>query len=130
MPNNTMRTSPGPPEDVRQYLPVKPVARFHKRRIIYDERQPSSGLYSILEGRVKVVIPGAKTLANVFGVNDIFGESSLVSTEQRSECVTALEDVAVMSWTVEEIRTYILQQPKLGIALLQQIALHESDHVE
>jgi CRP/FNR family cyclic AMP-dependent transcriptional regulator len=113
-----------PYEDPLTYLPRKPVQEFAKRRIIYDEHQPSDSLYVVILGRVKITSTaedGFETIGRIVSAEGLFGESALVGSPVRTESAVALDNVSVMAWTRAEIEAQIEREPRLGIALAQYL---------
>lgn len=120
-------------EDVLLYLPRKEIAEYRKGQMIFDERQPSTGIHLVIQGRVKVVIPfagSAQTLVDIFAPDDFFGERSLLGSVLNAERAVAMENVVLMSWTNGEIEEHMNHQPRLGVALLQMLAKRGLDYEE
>jgi CRP/FNR family transcriptional regulator, cyclic AMP receptor protein len=118
------RNSAFPYEDPLTYLPRKPVQEFAKRRVIYDPQQPSDHLYVVILGRVKITNvgdDGNQLVARIVSAEGLFGESALVGAQRRTEAAVALDNVTVMSWTVNEIEAQIEREPRLGLALSQYL---------
>lgn len=111
-------------EDALVYLPHKSVVEYRRGQVIYDESQPSNGIYLVVRGRVKTSVPmddGTQTVIEIFAAEDFFGESGLLDLEHRGESATALENTALMMWTTAEIEEQVDRQPKLGLALIQML---------
>src|SRR5437868_7027765 len=106
-------------EDPLTYLPRKPIEEFAKRRVIYDQQHPCSGLYLVMLGRVKVTSSEDEmvTVSRIVSAEGLFGESALIGAENRTESAVTLDDVNIMSWTRSEIEHQIEREPRLGIAL-------------
>jgi CRP-like cAMP-binding protein len=110
-------------EDPLFYLPRKPVRRFAKRDVIYDEAGPCNSLYVVIHGRVKLTlkaIDGTKT-SRIINADRLFGEAVLIDVQQHSESAVALENVDLMAWPSAEIEAHIEREPRLGVALLQYL---------
>jgi CRP/FNR family transcriptional regulator, cyclic AMP receptor protein len=106
------------------YLPHKSVVEYRRGQVIYDEGQPSNGIFLVVRGRVKTSVPtdeGAQTVIEIFGAEDFFGESGLLNLPHRGESAVALENTALMAWTTNEIEDHVERQPKLGMALIQNL---------
>jgi len=111
-------------EDALVYLPHKSVVEYRRGQVIYDEGQPSNGIYLVVRGRVKTSVPmdgGNQTVVEIFSAEDFFGESGLLDLPQRGESAAALESAALMCWTTAEIEEQVDRQPKLGLALIQML---------
>jgi CRP/FNR family transcriptional regulator len=120
-----------PLEDSFHYLPCSYVAEYRKGQVIYNQDAPSTSIYLILEGKVKVsrvAYGGRQVLVNLYGSDEIFGESAFVclnrppEDNRRPEGATALENTKLMTWTVSLVEELIMRQPRLGIAFLQMLA--------
>src|ERR1041385_663153 len=109
-------------EDPLTYLPRKPVQEFAKKRIIYDQHQPSDSLYVVILGRVKITTTaedGLETIGRIVCSEGLFGEPALIGAQGRPESAVALDNATLMSWTRSEIEQHIEREPRLGIALMQ-----------
>jgi CRP/FNR family transcriptional regulator len=109
-------------EDPLTYLPRKPVQEFAKKRIIYDQHQPSDSLYVVILGRVKITTTaddGLETIGRIVCSEGLFGEPALIGAQGRPESAVALDTATLMAWTRAEIEQHIEREPRLGIALMQ-----------
>ena len=116
---------PGPLEDPLDYLFSAQVVEYRKGQVIYNQDAPSTNIYVILKGRVKVsrlAEGGRQVIVNIYQTKEFFGESALVHLPQRAEVATALENTKLMTWTASEVEELALRQPRLGIAFLQMLA--------
>jgi CRP/FNR family cyclic AMP-dependent transcriptional regulator len=123
-------------EDPLMYLPRRPIVEYAKDRIIYDAERPPMSLYVLILGRVKVsnaADDGCETVGRIVRTEGIFGESCLVGTANGNETATALDNVALMSWSREEIEQQVECEPRLGMALFQYLVrrcLELQDRIE
>ena len=111
-------------EDPLTHLPHKSVQEFARGQIIYSPANPAGSLYLVILGRVKVSTAerdGSETVARIVCKEGLFGESSLVGTETRTETAMALDNVTLMAWTRGEIEAQIERDPRLGVALSQYL---------
>jgi CRP/FNR family transcriptional regulator, cyclic AMP receptor protein len=118
------RNARSPHEDPLTYLPRRPVQEYSKKRVIYDPQQPSDNLFVVILGRVKITSTtedGGQILARIVRSDGLFGESCLVGGPNRSESAVALDNVSLMAWTSTEIEAHIEREPRLGIALSQNM---------
>ena len=111
------------PEDALEYLPCSVPVTYEKNALIYGGRAGPAGLYVVLAGRVKIWRAGpdgAAMILGIFGPEQIFGETSFISTSP-GEYATALERTQVMMWPAATIEDLIDRTPRLGIALMQKM---------
>lgn len=102
------------------YLPHKPVREFERHEVIYDAQHPSRDLYMVVVGRVKVTnlsLDGTQTIVRIAGREAMFGESALIQPVGCHEVAMALDRVAVMAWSTDEVERHIERVPMLGMAL-------------
>jgi CRP/FNR family cyclic AMP-dependent transcriptional regulator len=73
---------------------------FERGEVLFHEGDPSTGLYILRSGRVKIVLvdaSGEETVLHVEGPGDCLGELSLVDGEPRSATAVALERVDALA---------------------------------
>lgn len=119
-------------EDALAHLRRSSIVEYRTRQFIYHQHEPSTCIYLVIEGAVKVARvgnDGSQTVINIYRADEFFGESALLGLPHRAEQAIALEDSRLMSWTVAEIHKAAEGQPKLAIALLQ-IVLQRSIEYE
>jgi CRP-like cAMP-binding protein len=105
-------------------LPHRPVQEYAKNRIIYDVQHPTTDLYLVMLGRVKIGTAshdGGQTVGRIVRSEGLFGTSSLIGLVNRTESAIALDYVALMSWSRNEIEEQVEREPRLGLALTQYL---------
>lgn len=122
--------SPMTLEDPLDYLSCSTIVEYRKKRVIYNVEQPSTGIYLIIDGRVKVsrlADDGNEAVVDIYRSDELFGESALLGAPRHAEQATALENTKVMTWTAAEIEDMVVKRPKLAVALLQILARRTQD---
>src|SRR5690349_4050355 len=117
----TTRVSGKPLEDPLEYLPCSTIVEYHKGQIIYDQEHPSTGIYLVIDGKVKISrVSGAgqQVVIDICQPDEFFGESAFLALPNKSEQAIALETVKLMTWTAAEIEEVVHKRPKLGMALV------------
>jgi CRP-like cAMP-binding protein len=112
-------------EDPLAYLPCSLITEYQKGQVIYGQNEPSTSIYLVLDGKVKVfrfTEEGRQVLVSLCQTDDFFGESGFLHLPQRPEGAVALENTKLMTWTAAEVEGVILRQPRLGFALVQMLA--------
>src|SRR5260370_14162977 len=119
-----------PREDPLAYLPCSHVAEYRKSQVIYNQNEPSTSIYLVLEGKVKVfrlTEEGHHVLVNICQTDEFFGESAFLHFPLRAgprpEQAMALKNTKLMTWTASEEEEVVMRQPRLRVALLQMLAL-------
>ena len=113
-----------PLEDPLAHLPCSGILEYSKGQIIYSPDQPPTGIYLVIDGKVKIsrlAADGQQVLVDIYQNDEFFGESAFLNLPQRSEQATAFENTKLMTWTGSEIEDIVLKRPKLAVALLQMI---------
>jgi len=111
-----------PLEDPLAHLPCSSIVEYKRGQMIYNQDQPSTSIYLVIDGKVKVsrlADDGHQVVVDIYQPDEFFGESALLNLTHRSEQATALETTKLMTWTTTEIEDIIQKRPKLAIALLQ-----------
>ena len=109
-------------EDPFAHLPCSSIVEFKKGQMVYNQDQPSSNIYLIIEGKIKVcrmADDGHQVVVDIYQPDEFFGESALLNLPHRCEQATAMENTKIMAWTTAEIEDIIVKRPRLAVALLQ-----------
>jgi len=116
-------------EDPLSHLPCSTILGFRRKQVIFAQGEPSTGVYLVISGKVKVYRAGeglSETLLDIYQADEFFGESALVG-HPHADTAVALEDIQVMSWTTGEIERIAAERPKLAIALLQLVVQRSAE---
>jgi CRP/FNR family cyclic AMP-dependent transcriptional regulator len=109
-------------EDPLAHLPCSSIVEYRRGQVIYSQDQPSTSIYLVIDGKVKVcrmADDGRQVVVDIYQADEFFGESAFLNSATRDEQALALENTKVMTWTTAEIEDLVLRRPRLAIALLQ-----------
>jgi CRP/FNR family transcriptional regulator len=109
-------------EDPLAHLPCSSIVEYKKGQMIYNQDQPSTNIFLIIEGKIKVsrlADDGHQVVVDIYQPDEFFGESALLNLPHRCEQATALENTRLMAWTAAEIEDIVTKRPRLAVALLQ-----------
>ena len=112
-------------DDPLAYLPCSTMVEYLKGQMIYNQDQPSTSIYLVMDGKVKIsriADDGQQVVIDIYQQDEIFGESALLNLPHRAEQAIALESTRLMTWTASSIEEIVMCRPRLGIALLQILA--------
>src|ERR1700720_4909682 len=91
-----------PLEDPLAHLPCSTIVEYRKGQVIYNQDQPSTSIYLVIDGKVKVcrmADDGRQVVVDIYQTDEFFGESAFLGTGQRTELSIALENTKLMTWT-------------------------------
>ena len=111
-----------PLEDPLAHLPCSSILEYRGGQCIYDQQQPSTAIYLVIDGKVKVsrlADDGHQVVVDIYQPDEFFGESAFLNLPHRPEQATALENTKLMTWSAAEIEEIIARRPPLAVALLQ-----------
>jgi CRP/FNR family cyclic AMP-dependent transcriptional regulator len=90
-------------EDPLAHLPCSSILEYRKGQVIYSQDQPSTSLYLVIDGKVKVcrlAEDGRQVVVDIYQTDEFFGESAFLNSAAREEQV-------------------VTRRPRLAIALMQ-----------
>src|ERR1700684_2985402 len=93
-------------EDPLAHLPCSTILEYKKGQVIYNQDQPSTSIYLVIDGKVKVcrlADDGRQVVVDIYQPDEFFGESAFLGSGQRTELSIALENTKLMTWTTSEI---------------------------
>ena len=120
-------------EDPLALLPCSGIAQFKKGQLIYNQDQPSTSIYLVIEGKVKVSRrgdDGRQVVVDIYQPDEFFGESALLNLPRRCEQAAAFENTRLMAWSTAEIEDMVAKRPRLAVALLQILTKRSIDFTE
>ena len=120
-------------EDPLAFLSCSIIAEYKKGQLIYDQDQPSTSIYLVIEGKVKVSRmkdDGRQVVVDIYQPDEFFGESALLNLPHRSEQAVALDNASLMGWSAAEIEDMVAKRPRLAVALLQILTQRSIDFTE
>lgn len=109
-------------EDPLAHLPCSSILEYRKGQSVYNQDQPSTAIYLVIGGKVKVsrlANDGRQVVVDIYQPDEFFGESAFVGAAPRAEQATALESSKLMAWGTAEIEDVIMKRPRLAVALVQ-----------
>jgi CRP/FNR family cyclic AMP-dependent transcriptional regulator len=109
-------------EDPLAHLPCSNIVEYRKGQLIYNQDQPSTSIFLVIDGKVKVsrlAADGHQVVVDIYQPDEFFGESAFLGLPHRAEQASALDDTRLMTWTATEIEDIVMKRPRLAVALLQ-----------
>ena len=109
-------------EDPLAHLPCSSILECRRGQVIYSPDQPSTSIYLVIEGKVKVcrmADEGRQVVVDIYQTDEFFGESAFLHSVTRDEQAIALENTKAMTWGTSEIEEIVMRRPHLALALLQ-----------
>jgi CRP/FNR family cyclic AMP-dependent transcriptional regulator len=109
-------------EDPLAHLPCSSILEYRKGQVIYNQDHPSTNIYLVIDGKVKVcrmADNGRQVVVDIYQTDEFFGESAFLNSPTRDEQALAIENTKVMTWTTAEIEDILMRRPRLAVALLQ-----------
>ena len=98
---------------------------FKAGDIIVKQGTGGEGFFIIGKGKAEAIHErndGEKTVVNVFGPTDFFGELALLSEGMRTATVVAIEDTECLVLTRWEFRSVLVEDSEMGIIILEEMA--------
>jgi CRP/FNR family cyclic AMP-dependent transcriptional regulator len=109
-------------EDPLAHLPCSSIVEYKKGQSIYSQDQPSTSIYLVIEGKVKVsrmADDGHQVILGHLSNRRVLRRIGAVNLPQRAEQATAHGKHPLMTWTTAEIEDIVTKRPRLAVALLQ-----------
>src|SRR4029077_20369283 len=97
-------------EDPLAHLPCSSILEYRKGQVIYSQDQPSTSLYLVIDGKVKVcrlAEDGRQVVVDIYQADEFFGESAFLNSAAREEQAVALESTKAMTWSTAEIEDLV-----------------------
>jgi CRP/FNR family transcriptional regulator, cyclic AMP receptor protein len=92
---------------------------------ILGYQEPSSDVYFLVAGKIRVIVYSYEGKAVVFtdlGAGAMFGEIGAIDRKPRSASVEALEACSVARLSSDQLEILLLEEPRLALSLLRHLA--------
>ena len=97
-----------------------------KNQPIYFPQEPSSSLFFLKKGRVKLTRisgDGKEMILGLVNMGEVFGEMSYLGEGERNEFATALDDCLVCAINKDEFKGFVEKNPELNLKMTKLIGL-------
>ncbi|MDE3192865.1 MAG: Crp/Fnr family transcriptional regulator [Chloroflexota bacterium] len=98
---------------------------YRRSEVIFRKDDPGTHLYLVLEGAVKISLPGEfgqEALVAIMRAGDFFGELALFDRSPRSASAVALEDTRAALLAGEEFLAFLERHPTAVRVVLETLA--------
>jgi ATP/ADP translocase/HEAT repeat protein len=103
-----------------QLLPVADIVQrvdYEKGQVVFEQGQPGSHVYLVLEGSVEVLHDGERVA--VLGAKECFGEMALLDSGARSASIRTLEDTSLWAIAREDFQDLLDLHPALAKGVIR-----------
>jgi CRP-like cAMP-binding protein len=114
-----------PEAELRALADASSPRRLGRGQILFVEGEPSSHLYVVIEGRLKVLVSsprGEDLVLAVLTAGDSLGDVSVLDEQPRSAAAEALEPTVLLAVPADAIRAVLHRCPELLLDWAQDLA--------
>lgn len=119
--------------ELNKLIAARKVRYIKKKQVIYYEGDAVTGVYLVMQGKVKTVKlseDGRQLMTGIYGDDQYFGISSLLMEEPYAESAEAMEDTSICLLPKEMMEHLISQYPDIGRQFLKILSNHLLDKEE
>ena len=113
-------------ESMQELNRITSMQDIPKNQPIYFPQEPSSSLFFLKKGRVKLTrisSDGKEMILGLVNMGEVFGEMAYLGEGERNEFATALDDVLVCAINKDEFKSFVEQNPELNLKMTRLIGL-------
>ncbi len=113
-------------ESMKELGRITSMQEIAKNQPIYFPREPSSSLFFLKKGRVKLTRisgDGKEMILALVNKGEVFGEMAYLGEGERNEFATALDDCIVCAINKDEFKSFVEQNPELNLKMTRLIGL-------
>ncbi|MDP6039350.1 MAG: cyclic nucleotide-binding domain-containing protein [Candidatus Latescibacteria bacterium] len=108
------------PSECQKMLHICKQISVSKDAVLYEEGDPGTRLFILLQGEVLVQMPNGKEVAHLYPI-DTIGEMEIASAQTRSARVVALTDISGMEIYQNDLESLFDREPQIGVKVLRNI---------
>lgn len=113
-------------ESMQELNRITSMQDIPKNQPIYFPKEPSSSLFFLKKGRVKLTRisgDGKEMILGLVNMGEVFGEMAYLGEGERNEFATALDDALVCAINKDEFKNFVEQNPDLNLKMTKLIGL-------
>ncbi len=98
----------------------------NKHEVIYFAEDPSSNIYFLKQGKVKVSTfseEGKEMILSILGPGEVFGELALAGQTKRDHTAMATEDAIICSISIEELAEMLQKNSAFNLRVIKLIGI-------
>ncbi len=106
---------------------------FGKNQPIYFAKEPSSSIFFLKKGRVKLTRTsedGKEMILGLVHPGEVFGELSVIDQEERTDFAIAMEPSLICAINKDEFKSFVEKNPNLNLKITKLIGLKLKRYTE
>ena len=108
-----------PADERGRLLTNAKIVRFDPGQVVIERDQPAKGMFVVTQGTARVDVGGR---FHDLKRGALLGEMGLLSSKPRMRTVTAMEGFEALEIEVDDLETFLRENPGVAIAMLKIIA--------
>lgn len=114
------------PESMEELNRISSMQNISKNQPIYFPKEPSTSIYFLKKGRVKLsrMSPeGKEMIIGLVNRGEVFGELAYLDEAERKDFATTLDEVLVCAINKEDFKEFVERNPELNLRLTKLMGL-------
>ena len=120
-------------EEMERLSNITNMQDFTKNQPVYFAKEPSSSIFFLKKGRVKLTRTskdGKEMILGIINPGEVFGEMSFLDENERTDFATAMDNALLCAINKQEFREFIEQSPELNLKLTKLIGFRLKKYTE
>lgn len=120
-------------DDIEHLSRVTTMKDFKKNQPIYFAKEPSSSIFFLKRGRVKLTRTskdGKEMILGIINPGEVFGEMSFLDENERTDYATAMDDALICTINKQEFNDFVSKAPELNLRLTKLIGFRMKRYTE
>lgn len=109
--------------DIQRLFQIGHVRQYSSGEMVFNQGEPSFGIYVILEGSVEIFWKNKKKDEHIssFDAGEFFGELSLVVNNKRTASARSTGNTTLFYIYSKDLRNYFMRNPLLGMSVYEKM---------
>jgi len=119
--------------EIEHLSKISKMQDFIKNQPIYFANEPSSSIFFLKKGRVKLSRTskdGKEMILGIINSGEVFGEMSFFNEGERTDFATALDDSLLCTINKQELKEFVEKSPKLNLELVKLVGFRLKRYTE
>ncbi len=120
-------------DNMKKLSEITTMQNIGKNQPIYFAKEPSSSIFFLKNGRVKLTrnsTDGKEMILGIINKGEVFGELAYLDKEERTDYAIAMDEVLICAINIEEFKKFVDKNPDMNLRLNKLIGLRLRRYTE
>ena len=120
-------------DEMERLSKITTMQDFTKNQPVYFAKEPSSSIFFLKKGRVKLTRTskdGKEMILGIINPGEVFGEMSFLDENERTDFATSIDSALLCAINKQEFKEFVEKSPELNLRITKLIGFRLKNYTE